>query len=331
MTTAVDASSQLLTQRPEVSRFWIRHSFRNWNASSRWWTNLATGSLGEPGSTGRTVPTLEPARVDGLLYVPPVGSAQREERQRLVASVLAGGGQVLVGLHAGENPRTLEGVTRVYDLLPVLLEGRLDDLEQLPAGSTVVWPLISGLTDHPALWRDACSRLAAAGVRCAQSMQPTLGARQRRLLATEFEQDGKQLFESLFHRDPPAERRFAQVAHQFGLRPFVSRPVAEGGERHERNQRLSELLSVAAEVWLGLGRSEAQGQVLFRSSRWAEETAVDIQALVLEGNLEIIAWLGPPASTMIQEWAETGSSATLTCLVEEYVGGWEKGNHGEPD
>ena len=103
------------------------------------------------------------------------------------------------------------------------------------------------------------------------------------------------------------------------LRPFFARPLVDEQSRQSRNRRVAEVLSVAAEVWLGLDRTESIAQNLFRTARWAEDTPIDVRALALEGNLEILEWLREPASSIVREWSELGSSPTQEALVKEYV------------
>ena len=39
----------------------------------------------------------------------------------------------------------------------------------------------------------------------------------------------------------------------------------------------------------------------------------------MEGNLEILEWLLEPASSILREWGELGSSPTQESLVKEYL------------
>lgn len=325
----VAGASQILAQRPEVARFWIGRRFRNWQLSPMLWTNLATRSIGVPG-TGGELPALEGDRSQ-LLYVPPVDPELASVRSPRQAWLADSKFSMLVQAIPGDPFAPPETATVVYDLLLILLDGDLDRIETLPSGATVVWPLIAGMSDDPILWREGCGRLQAAGVQCAQALRPDLDGRDRRCLAAELEARGRSDFDALFHRSAPSERDFAAVADRFGLAPFMRRPLLPVEKRRARNHRVAETLSLTAEIWLGLERSEAQAQLLFQAARWAEETSVDVRALGREGNLEILDWLRPPASTVVEEWASSGTSATFDALLAEYLGRVGQGESDGPD
>ena len=329
----VARTGQILAQRPEVARFWIGHRFRSWQSSPVLWTNLATRSIGLPG--GGELPALEgdlsqlPNVPPGtLLYVPPVAPALDSVRSLRHTWLSDSKLSLLVQAIPGDPIAQPEQGIVVYDLLPVLLDGDLDRMEALPSGATVVWPLIAGMSDDPVLWREGCGRLKAAGVECVQALRPKLDGRDRRRLAAELEARGSTGFDALFHGSAPSERAFATVADRFGLAPFMRRPQLELEERRLRNHRVGEILSLSAEIWLGLDRSEVQAQLLFQAARWADETSVDVRALGREGNLEILDWLRPPASAVVEEWASGGASATFEALLADYLG---RGGQGESD
>ncbi len=308
----------LSSQRPEVSRFWISRRFRAWSGHVDWWTDLATRTVRSAGEGERALPAA-PTGIDGLVYVPPVASELARHRQRLVGELTAMGATVLLQLQAGDVAIDGPGVECVYDLLPSLLGDSLDALGEPAPCATAVWPLIPGLSDQTSRWREGCRLLAGAGVACVQAMAPILEGRVRRALASELEKRDSTLFQAIFHGRTPSERAFASVADQFGLCPFYARPLVDDGSRQYRNRRIAELLGVGAETWLGLDRTESIGQNLFRAARWAEETSIDVRALALEGNLEILEWLVEPAASIVKEWSDKGSSATLESLVREYL------------
>ena len=308
----------LSSQRPEVSRLWINRRFGAWSGSDSWWTDLATRTVRSPVEGAPSLPVV-PEGVEGVVHVPPVARALEQDRRRLVDDLTAKGATVLVQLHPGDEAIEASKVHCVYDLLPTILQGRLDALRELARFAAVVWPLIPGLSDAPSLWQEGCRLLSGAGISCVQAVTPTLDGRERRMLASELEGGDPTLFESIFHGRPPTERAFARIANHFGLSPFFARPLEYDRGRQARNRRVAELLSVAAEVWLSLDRTESIAQNLFRTARWAEETSIDVRALALEDNLEILEWLLEPASSMVREWAELGSSPTLEALVKEYV------------
>jgi hypothetical protein len=140
----------------------------------------------------------------------------------------------------------------------------------------------------------------------------------RRRLLDELE-DPDAVFEALFHREPPAERDFARVAHRHGLDPFLSRPLARAPVAGRENRRLGEVLALTAELWLRLGRSVEPGQAFYRAARWVDEASYDLEALVREGNLAVIPALDERSREVVTEVVETGESKLLRELLAEYL------------
>lgn len=320
----VSGISSWLVQRLEPRRLWITHRPRTWSASDRWWTNLAARSLGFDGTTGP--PALETIGGEGdLLYLPTTAEALWPARDEIADRLMRAGRATLVQISVGQTAEVPEGGTIVYDPLAIVLDGEVARLEEIPAGSSSIWPLISGVTTDPELWEEACLCLSRSGVSCVQPLAPTLSATDRRRLAEALPQTADHLFEALFHGPLPSERDFAAVAHRYGLRTSFRRPPSTGSERKSRNREVAEILALAAETWSELGRSEAQGQVLFQAARWAEDTPLDIRAITREGNLAILDWLRSPALDLVKEWAEEGTSSTLDGLRVEYCSPPAKG------
>jgi hypothetical protein len=306
------------TFRPEVGRLWLRRAFREWPPCRRRWIDLAQGRM-RSGGDDAALPAADSIASDGgLLYIPPVDRELGPARDGLVEALARRGVPLLVQL-ASDEPLPPAGAppeTLVVDLLEALLTRRLEDLDAVPAGAVALWPLLPALTDDAALWDDGCRRLAAAGASCVQATVPELSAADRRELAG-GESEGP-LFSRLFHGRADGERRFAAAAAAHGLDAFFRRR-APRSDRRARNEALSELLALGAELWLRLGRGEVQGQELFRASRWVEDTAVDVRALAAEGNLEIVEALRDPAARIVGEWARAGASATVETWLAEYV------------
>lgn len=322
---------------PEAGRFWIRYVPRSWEPPEQPWVHLAEGRLGEWGrvaaqkaAAGTNVFTLlaeEP--LDDVLYLPPVPGKRAAARDKLASSRLVDGTPVVLQLFPGEEPGVpaVSGVAFVLDLLPALLARDLDRLGRVPEGAaavSAVWPLISGLTDDPALWDEGCARLAAAGIRCVQAVAPDLSPSDRRRLAERWgkEDDEGELFEALFHREPPSERAFARAARRHGLDPFLPRPLPRPPVLRIENRRIGGTLALLAELWLRLGRSEEQGQAFFRAARWIDATQYDVEAVADDGNLAVLP-LDPASRDVVAEIVETGGAGLLNELLEEYVGGDE--------
>jgi hypothetical protein len=241
--------------------------------------------------------------------------------------------------------------------------GELVAAPPAPNGAAAVWPLIPGLGDRPDGWRRGCERLAAAGYATVQPLALGLDPADRRRLA---ERAPESAYHDLFHRLPPAERDFSRVAAGFGLAPFLRRPVTERwpGARPDAppaaepppgspvgsaagsitpaaaafsNRRLAGLLALAGELWLRVGRPEAQGQALFRAARWADDTGYDLAALAREGNLGVVAALDHTSRELIGAALEAaaatdepGDPPLVTELLGEYLeGGPDGGEDGE--
>lgn len=311
------------SQLPEPGRFWVRYLPKAWETPDRPWVHLGGARLGEWVRRGAPRPALESLSdtpLDDVLYLPPVPSKRGPARDELATARLMDGTPVLVQLFPGEEPKIppVQGVTFVHDLLAVLMDGDLGKLDRLPTGASAVWPLIAGLTDDPSLWDEGCRRLALAGARCAQALAPALTPQDRHRLLDEKE-GGDDLFDALFHREPPPERDFARVANRHGLDPFLARPLPRAPIVGRENRRIGEVLALVAELWLRLGRPVEQGQSFYRSARWVDETTYDLEALAHEGNLAVIKVFDDRSLDLVAEVVETGESSLLAELLAEYV------------
>jgi hypothetical protein len=314
-----------ISQLPEPGRFWVRYVPRAWERPDRPWLHLATGRLGEWAHRGASrvasVESLADIPLDDVLYLPPVPAKRGTVRDEAATAHLVNGTPVLVQLFPGDESKIppVQGVAFVFDLLAVLMDRELGKLDRLPTGAAVVWPLIPGLSDDPALWDEGCRRLALAGARCAQALSPTLVPADRRRLLDELD-DSDQVFEALFHRESPPERDFARVAHRHGLDPFLPRPLARTPIVGRENRRLGEILALIAELWLRLGRPVEQGQAFYRAARWVDETTYDLEALAREGNLAVLKAFDERSRALVGEVVDTGESELLSELLAEYVG-----------
>ena len=321
---------------PEAGRFWIRYVPRAWESPEQPWVHLAEGRLGEwgrvaaqkaaAGAGANTFGLLAEEPLDDVLYLPPVPTRRAAARDKLASTRLVDGTPVVLQLFPGEESSvpSVSGVAFVFDLLPALLARDLERLDKVPKGGAAVWALIAGLTDDPSFWDEGCARLAAAGVRWVQGVAPELSPSDRRRLAERWtkEENEEELFEALFHREPPAERAFARAAHRHGLEPFLPRPLPRPPVLRIENRRIGGTLALIAELWLRLGRSEEQGQAFFRAARWIDTTQYDIEAVVDEGNLAVLP-LDPASRDAVAGWVEAGKAPLLDELLAEYVGGPE--------
>ena len=309
--------TRAVRQIPEPARFWIAHSPRSWRCSDQAWTDLANGRLGGlQGKVSANLPVIDGGGLDDLFYLPPVQSDLEKARDELAQSFLDAGTPVLIQLRPGEQTEVAHA-SLVYDLLGSFLRDEPEELEGLPSGSTAVWPLIPGVSDHPEFWDEGLETLGAIGVDCVQPVAVDLSATDRRRLA---EGRDEHVFDALFHGSPPSERAFARYADRHGLRFFMRRRRTGQLPRVENNRRLAADLALAGEIWTRLGRSVNGGQAFFRGARGAERTHHDLVALVREKNLQVMDWLDSNALEMARESVQEGSSSLLRELFDEYLG-----------
>jgi len=309
--------TRAVRQIPEPGRFWIAYSPRSWRCAGELWTDLANARLGGfQGAQVGALPSLEVADLDDFLVLPPVMEGLEGERDRLAIELIEKGAPVLLGLRPGERCEVAQA-RKIYDLLGPLLRGELERFTRLPTGSTAVWPLIPGLSDHPEVWEEGLSLLRAVGVSCVQPVTVELLPRERRHLA-----EGRDdiVFDALFHGPPPSERGFARHADRLGLEVFMRRQPTGGSPRIENNRRIAADLALAGELWLRLGRSVGGGQALFRAARGAEGTHYDLMALAREKNLMVMEWLDANALAVVQEIVREGRARLLQELMDEYLG-----------
>lgn len=331
-TTATGGGRRPAAQLPEPARFWIRYVprprplERHWPAPSTPWLDLSRGRLfgletvkdesspGEP----PPLPALATDPLDDVLYLPPVAVSRAAERDVLASRHAVRGTPVLMQVTAGESVDldVAPGVHPVVDLTSVLLTGRVDLLDRVPAGSTVAWPLVSGITDDPAALAAGCARLSATGVGAVQGVVPQLTPADKRRLMEHF---GDELFDALFHRDPPQVRNLARVAHAHGLAPFMERPLPRRPMLGIGNRRLAGWITLAAELEDRLGRSPQRVQGLYRAAREADRTPYDLEALARDGNLGVLDWLSAEARRIVDEALEEDPPSRIQRLLEEYV------------
>lgn len=315
--SSITGRSRPVQQIPEPSRFWIGYSPRNWKGTERPWTDLANAKLEgfqRRGPIG--IPEIESEGLDNLFYLPPVAPEMHSERQRVIDDLH----QVRVPVLLQADPREddlPQNCHVVYDLLHPLLEGDLEVFFKLPEGCTVVWPLISGLTDPPEICDEGCDLLSARGVRCVQPVVVELTPFIKRRLAEGRDED---VYDSLFHSDPMSEREFARIAYRYGLNPFMTRPPIAGTPKFVSNYQIAGVLAMIAELWLRLDRPTGQGQAILRAARGAERTHHHLAALAEEKNLKVLNWLDTGSQDLIRELVETGSVDLQQELFEEYVG-----------
>lgn len=168
------------------------------------------------------------------------------------------------------------------------------------ADATVVWPLVAGWTDQPALLESAIARLAAAGARRVVPRSMQLGASERRLLAEGLQSSWPEAFDALFHGgdSPPDSGAFRQAAQAAGLDTRLPRPLP-APPLPPRLRRARELAGHLIELGDAAGTG---GDAHYRAARFLDRGEVDIDAAAREGNLGVLPWLEEPARVAVEEW-----------------------------
>jgi hypothetical protein len=179
----------------------------------------------------------------------------------------------------------------------------------------VIWPWIAGLTDREEIWGPGLARLAGAGVVCVVAVTPELEPRQRRRLA---EGASPEAFADLFHRAPQSLAGFWREARGLGLDPFPVRPLPAAPRSLAVRRRVAGELALAGDLLLHAG-DEVAAQSLLRSARRLDAEALDLEALVREGNLGVLAWLDRPAARVVLESLECGRSRLLSDLLAGFL------------
>lgn len=301
---------------PDPNHGWVRFAPRAWPGAAGLWLDLFTRNLGRPGDSGSNLDAellAEPR--DDVVYLPPVDEALEESRQQVIRTLEIADTPLIVQGLPSRVP-TNPGPKYVYDLLQATATRSFEALQNLPPGSSAVWPLITGYTDDLALWNEVLAGLAESGISRVQGICADLAPADRRRIV---EVAGEQGFDKLFHGSPPSEREFAAMVHRFGLEPFLGRPLPEAPARLRGNRALAADLALIGELWLRLGRSESRGQSFYRASRWIDLEVHDLTALAREGNLGVVTWLDAPSSEVVQEIVATGDSLLLAALRQEYL------------
>jgi hypothetical protein len=175
---------------------------------------------------------------------------------------------------------------------------------------------------------EGCRRLAAAGFGTVHGIAPSLPPAQRRQLyeriappdteMNEGEGGDDDLFQALFHGPGADPRAFARAAHRHGLSPFLPRPLPRPPLAGGPEREAAGLLALAGELSFRLGQP-GRGQAYLRAARWVDRTAYDLRPLAREGNLPVLHWLGAESRAIVEEWAETGESATVGALLAAYL------------
>lgn len=306
---------------PEPRRCWIRYSPMGWPGAPELWIDLARLALGR--AAERPLPELGEAAMkalDDVVYLPPATAAATTDRDRLLARLWRAGIPV-VDQRLCPPPaqgRAEAGPGVVWDPTAALVRGELDALRLLPAGASVLWPLVAGVTDTETLRGAGLGELRAAGVERVLPVVPVLAPAERRRFA---EHAGETAFGRLFHGEAAPVRDFARQAAGFGLETRLPRPVPEPPARHAAARRLAAHFAEIGELLDELGHPEGRAQSFFRAARWSDrQEQLDLAALAREGNLGVLDWLDESTLPVAEEFLADGGSRLHRRLRAELVG-----------
>lgn len=317
----------------EPANLWIRHSFSRWPAigDDALWSELATGGLRSSGSAAEAdrgdVAELLRA-VSDVVYVPPVPADHESFRSSIVGAATESGVPLLIqtaatiplgesgsggsaSLNLGYLP---PNAVVVLDLLDSLVrhaaalredfrERRQPSLPFAPLplqGASLVWPLVTGWTDQPAVLEPAMTRLTAAGARRVLPRGLDLNARDRRLLADRLQSSWPEAFDALFHAggSPPDTRAFRCAAEAAGLEHRLPRPLP-APPLPARLRRARELAGHLIELG---DTAVTGGDAYYRAARFFDRDEVDVEAADREGNLGVLPWLEDPVRRAVEQW-----------------------------
>jgi hypothetical protein len=320
---------------PLPSRFWIRHLPRRWPEAEEPRLDLYEHRIvwppgvGSRPAPGDRLPAV--AALADVALVPPVRKDRTRERSNLVLDLIAARVPVLDQFSVLDADSEAPGATVVADLLSALLEGNPALIDELPEQAWIVVPLLPALSSTPESWAALLQRAAARRPSAVLGVAPELTPLDRRRLV---ERLGEEQFEAIHHTQVEEgagrrlERAFAGAVARAGLPAFVQRPPAELPPRLARNRVLATVLAECGELWLRVGRSEAEGSALLAAARHFESAAVaglDLAALSREGNLAHLGFLSPLALQVIASVAgQSGLLASPPLLAElrgEYTAG----------
>lgn len=311
---------------PRASRFWIRHAPRSWPGCERPYLELVERRIVWPVSARPADGELAPAAtISDLALLPPVEESRSAEKTGLKRAFAEMGGATLDQRIAGESEletadTELATVTTVVDLLASLLSGDLRGLDILPLASVIVVPLLPVASDGAERWSVLLRRLLPRAPLAVLGVSPELVPADRRRLVAAL---GDPSFEAVHHRRPRGqdlEREFARAVARLGLSPHFERPRVLLPPRAARNRELATVLAEAGELWLALGRSEAEGEALLAAARHVEGATHDVAALAREHQLAHLKFLSALARRAVDEVALAGGSALLAELRAAWIG-----------
>lgn len=281
---------------------------------------------GQRSPAGERLPRVV-ALADAAL-VPPVRKDRTRERSDLVLDLVAARVPVLDQFSALDAESSATGATPAADLLSALLDGNLAMIDGLPEQAWIVLPLLPVLSSSPSTWAEVLERAAARRPLAVVGVALELAPLDRRRLVEKL---GEEHFEAIHHAPSDSasgrrlERAFAAAVARAGLTPFVERPQTPLPPRLARNRALATLLAECGELWLRVGRSEADAAALLAAARHFESAAVaglDLAALSREGNLAHLGFLSPLALAVVDSAAGHATPPPLLAeLRSEYTAG----------
>ncbi len=330
---------------PEASGNWVRFWPRRWPVSPRdsAWTHVGRQSLEMPASEG-TEGHLDDSwtragelellvrELDDVLYVPPASTSGQDLALEMMRFAAEAGIPCVGQCRPSQSADELEQLVQtagdnteiLIDLTTLIVEPEQCVDAQTVASSRKkdervvgLFPLVAGLSDgsetvHRVL--DQAERMQLDSMRVV-TLSPAPEVLRR--LGSRLPDEAAL---ALFHSGDPDLRSAERLMRGRGFEVWRDRPSPRGAALGRR-RTASGVLCRIGETWTALGRAESAAQEFFVASRWLDDTALDLDALVREGNLRVVDRISPNVASVIVEWIESGRSSLLEELEREYFEG----------
>jgi hypothetical protein len=305
--------------RPEPANGWVRYRPTAWPDPGSEWTDPVRGGLGNlaPARTDLSALPAAPAAPDsGLVWVPPVAAACVRQRDEWLEQATQHNQPCVVQVFAQQAPPGVACQIWV-DPLALVLERRADTMAGFPAGATLLWPLIAGITTDLDRFARVCTTVRDSGGCSVVPIALRLAPVERRLLARGRED----AYERLFHGPAPVEREYVRIAADHGLGGWFARTPSPGSPaRQGRLEQVATIFGEIAELRTRMDDSPGRAAALFRAMREVERGEKDLEALWREGNLSVLPWCDGEIAAVLDDVFRHGRSQLRDELWSRYVG-----------
>jgi len=125
-------------------------------------------------------------------------------------------------------------------------------------------------------------------------------------------------YAAFFHRPAAPLPPFWRALERSGLEPFLERPVPAEPRSLAVRRRVAGDLARAGDLLLVTG-DEVAAQGLLLAARRLDGEALDLEALVREGNLGVLEWLDQASAAAVRESLARGRSRVLSELLARFL------------